>query len=289
METADPSPDRLVDRLRRSRRILALTGAGLSTESGIPDYRDEHGEWKRSPPVTYQEFRRSASARRRYWARSFLGWERFGGAAPNPGHRALARLEAAGRVAVLVTQNVDGLHQRAGSRRVVDLHVRLDAVICMECGAPFPRDDLQGELRSLNPTLERAASRMAPDGDADPLGVDYDSFRTADCVRCGGLLKPDVVFFGESVPRERVRLVHDHVAAADLILGAGSSFRTWSGYRFVRAAAERGVPIALVNLGRTRADEHADHIVRGSCGTLLPALVDAALAPGLSASPGTAD
>lgn len=235
-------------------RLFVITGAGCSTGSGIPDYRDRDGGWKRSPPVTYQAFMGSAAVRQRYWARSLLGWPRFRQARPNDAHRALAALEQAGGVEVLLTQNVDGLHQAAGSRRVIDLHGRLDAVLCTHCGHRLVREAFQRVLAGRNPDWAGLHAAPAPDGDADLYGIDFSRFKVPDCPRCGGVLKPDVVFFGESVPRARFIAASDHLARADAVLVVGSSLMVWSGFRFVHAAAARGLPVAAVNLGRTRGD-----------------------------------
>lgn len=243
----------LVDFIGRHRRLFVLTGAGCSTESGIPDYRDATGAWKRVPPVTYQDFVRDAQARRRYWARSLVGWRTFRRAMPGNAHRALAQLEDAGQVECLVTQNVDGLHQAAGSRAVIDLHGRLDTVICLQCAAHLPRAAMQVLLLGRNPAWEAISASPAPDGDAD-LERDFAAFDVPPCPRCGGLLKPDVVFFGESVPRSRVADALAAMGRSSAMLVAGSSLMVYSGYRFVLAAAEQGIPVAAVNLGRTRAD-----------------------------------
>jgi NAD-dependent SIR2 family protein deacetylase len=247
--------DALADFVARHPRLFVLTGAGCSTESGIPDYRDRNGDWKRPAPVTYQAFMGGEAVRQRYWARSMIGWRVMGRAAPGPAHRALARLEQAGRVQLLLTQNVDGLHSAAGSRRTLDLHGRIDTVRCMACEARGPRAELQQELLRRNPDWAALEAHAAPDGDADLDGLDFSHFSVPACPRCGGLLKPDVVFFGEAVPRERVDAAHAALAAADAVLVAGSSLMVYSGLRFVRAAAEAGKPIAAVNLGRTRADD----------------------------------
>jgi NAD-dependent SIR2 family protein deacetylase len=272
----DPASDRaeLHAFARASRRLLVLTGAGCSTESGIPDYRDAAGGWKRSPPIQLREFVSDSLARRRYWVRSLAGWPIVAGARPNAAHHALSLLEMQGRLCQLITQNVDGLHQRAGSRAVIDLHGRLDEVLCLDCGALVARAELQSELESLNPHLAGRPATLAPDGDADLGDVDYAAFRIPACRRCGGLLKPAVVFFGESVPRARVECALERLKEADALLVAGSSLMVWSGYRFVRLARERGMPIAIVNLGRTRADELADLRVRAHCGEALARLAD---------------
>jgi NAD-dependent SIR2 family protein deacetylase len=245
----------LADFAGRHRRLFVLTGAGCSTESGIPDYRDARGEWKRPAPVTYQAFMGDEATRRRYWARSLVGWPTMAGARPGAAHRALAQLEAAGRVGLLLTQNVDGLHAAAGSRGAIDLHGRIDTVRCMGCERRSPRAALQAVLRERNPRFAALEARAAPDGDADLEDQDFARFEVPACAHCGGLLKPDVVFFGESVPRERVAAAFAALEAADAVLVAGSSLMVYSGFRFVQAAAAAGKPVAAVNLGRTRADE----------------------------------
>ncbi len=244
----------LVDFLHRHPRLLVITGAGCSTAAGIPDYRDENGAWKQREPMRYQVFTGDPLARRRYWARSMLGWRTMAHAQPTAAHHALAQLEQAGRIVQLVTQNVDGLHQAAGSRAVVDLHGRIDTVCCLGCGARSPRRALQAQLMDRNPDWLALDARSLPDGDADLEGPDFATFDVPDCLRCGGMLKPDVVFFGESVPRERVAAVRDALAQADAVLVVGSSLMVYSGYRFVEEAKSAGKPVAAVNRGRTRAD-----------------------------------
>jgi NAD-dependent SIR2 family protein deacetylase len=238
----------------RHRRLFVLTGAGCSTSSGIPDYRDADGRWKRMPPVTYQAFMGEEATRRRYWARSLIGWRRFRRAKPNDTHRALARLEAMGGSELLLTQNVDRLHQAAGSTDVIDLHGRLDRVRCMGCGRRWPRDELQDELGRLNAEWLDLDAADAPDGDADLESADFSSFIAPSCRHCGGVIKPDVVFFGESVPPDRVDAAARRLEQADAMLIVGSSLMVYSGFRFVEMAARAGKPAAAVNLGRTRAD-----------------------------------
>ena len=257
--------------LARHRRVFALTGAGCSTASGIPDYRDDQGEWKRRPPVMIQAFRAEEAVYRRYWARAYAGWRRFAAAAPGAAHRAFAAWETAGTLWQLVTQNVDGLHQRAGSRAVIDLHGRLDVVICLGCGARTPRADLETAMREANPAWQPVAA-PAPDGDADIDAAAVEAFAAPRCERCGGLLKPDVVFFGENVPGERYEAARAALAEADALLVAGSSLMVYSGFRFVRQAHEAGLPIAIVNRGRTRGDDLAELKVEGDVG---PVLTDA--------------
>jgi NAD-dependent SIR2 family protein deacetylase len=254
--------------LARHKRLFVLTGAGVSTDSGIPDYRDADGEWKRpSRPVQFRDFMADFATRKRYWARGLAGWQHLHRAAPNDAHRALR----AGRVELLVTQNVDRLHQAAGSEAVVDLHGRADVVRCMTCDRRIARAEIQAELLGLNPTWADLGARAAPDGDADLAAADYETFRVPHCAACGGTLKPDVVFFGESVPKERVERAMQALADADAVLVVGSSLMVFSGYRFARAAAERGKPIAAVNLGRTRADELLALKVAAPCASTLAA------------------
>jgi len=265
----------LVEFVRRHPRLFVLTGAGCSTESGIPDYRDANGDWKRPAPVTYQAFMGSEATRKRYWARSLIGWRIMGGAQPGLAHRALAKLEAAGHVHLLLTQNVDGLHDAAGSRAIIDLHGRIDTVCCTACGTRSPRAELQARLLDSNPEWAQLSARSAPDGDADLDGRDFSSFEIPSCERCGGLLKPDVVFFGESVPPARVAAARAALQESDAVLVAGSSLMVYSGFRFVQAAAAAGLPVAAVNLGRTRADDLMALKVEQPVGQALSDVVDA--------------
>jgi len=255
--------------IAQHRRLFVLTGAGCSTDSGIPDYRDAEGGWKRSQPVTYQAFMGEELTRKRYWARSLVGWRRFGKALPNPTHQALARLEQLGKLELLLTQNVDGLHQQAGNLNVVDLHGRLDTVRCMTCEHRSPRHALQQSLLALNPQWDSLDANDAPDGDADLDGHDFSTFAVPSCPHCGGILKPDVVFFGENVPRDRVTTAMQALDEADAMLVVGSSLMVFSGYRFAHAAAKAGKPIAAVNLGRTRADPLLSLKVEQSCANAL--------------------
>jgi NAD-dependent SIR2 family protein deacetylase len=260
--------------LYRHSRLFVLTGAGCSTESGIPDYRNAEGSWKRARPILLQTFLADAAARRRYWARSLAGWRRFRAAGPNEAHRALARLQREGRVERLVTQNVDGLHQAAGSLEVIDLHGRLDRVRCMGCERLLEREAIQLELLRLNPAWAQLNAPDAPDGDSDLEGHDFSSFDVPECAACGGLLKPDVVFFGERVPPERVDNAMQALTRADAMLVIGSSLMVYSGYRFAYAAAHAGKPIAAVNLGRTRADELLTLKVEQPCAAALACIDD---------------
>ena len=256
----------------RGTRIVALTGAGLSTDSGIPDYRGPDSPPR--SPMTYDEFVSGPSAQQRYWARSHLGWQRMGRARPNAGHLAMARLEAAGVVTDLITQNVDGLHQQAGSRAVIDLHGRIDEVICLRCREISGRAELHERLTALNPDFGRQPRvTTAPDGDVDL--EDTAGFRLADCRSCDGPLKPHVVFFGENVPRETVDRAFRTVDEAQAMLVAGSSLTVMSGLRFVRHAARNGLPIVIVNRGITRGDPLAGCRVDAGCSPTLQALADA--------------
>jgi NAD-dependent SIR2 family protein deacetylase len=276
--------DALADFLGNSRRLVVLTGAGCSTESGIPDYRSPGGAWTRHKPIYYSAFVRSEEVRRFYWARSFRGWPRFAAARPNDAHRALAALEADGRVHFLITQNVDDLHAEAGSRRVVQLHGRNRVVVCLDCGCEFARADVQERLAAANAQwLARAPwaqlrgdeADFAPDGDANVAREMIGDFVVPLCERCGGVLKPAVVFFGESVPPRKVALAMEHVDEADALLVAGSSLTVWSGFRFVKRAAERGIPIAIVNVGPTRGDALASLKIEAACGATLSAAAGA--------------
>jgi NAD-dependent SIR2 family protein deacetylase len=249
--------------------MFVLTGAGCSTASGIPDYRDRKGAWKRDQPVRYQAFLSEEHARRRYWARSFVGWPTVARARPNRAHLALAALERAGHIHQLVTQNVDGLHQRAGQRRVLDLHGRLAWVDCLDCGLRLTRQAVQELLAAANPGAVPMASAVAADGDAEVDGQREAAFRVPGCPRCAGLLKPGVVFFGENVPRPRVELALARLRESGVLLAVGTSLSVYSGFRFCRAAAEAGIPIALVNRGRTRADGLAREKVEGDAGAAL--------------------
>jgi NAD-dependent SIR2 family protein deacetylase len=271
-------PERLQAFVERHARLFVLTGAGCSTESGIPDYRDTSGQWKRPPPVMFQDFMRLPLVRARYWARSMVGWPHFRAARPNVAHQALASLERRGRIELLSTQNVDRLHQLAGSRDVVDLHGRLDVVRCMSCRNELPREDVQRELQRRNPQWAELSARTAPDGDADLEGRDFSSFTVPTCPVCGGLLKPDVVFFGEVVPPDRVTRSMQAMLRADAMLVLGTSLMIYSGYRFAQAAAEAGKPIAAVNLGTTRADELFEFKIAQSCSTSLRFALEAAAA-----------
>lgn len=256
---------------RRHPRVAVLTGAGCSTASGIPEYRDDAGEWKHARPVQYADFMGSAAVRRRYWARSFSGWRRIAAARPNAAHRALAALGRQGRLAGLVTQNVDNLHRRAGSEPVLDLHGVLDRVVCTHCGELSTRAAFQARLERDNPGWTAVSGPLRPDGDVD-LDVDASrDFAVPACERCDGIVKPDVVFFGEQVPVARVAAARQCVADADALLVVGSSLMVFSGFRFVRQAEAAGKPVAILNRGRTRGDALATLKLEADCAGLLAA------------------
>jgi NAD-dependent SIR2 family protein deacetylase len=258
--------------------VVVLSGAGLSTESGIPDYRGPSGALRRHAPMTYHAFVSDAVARHRYWARSYLGWPQIEGARPNDGHYAVAALQAVGALSGVITQNVDGLHQAAGTRDVVELHGGLDRTVCLGCGDRASRRDLDDRLRAANPSFRVDVDKVNPDGDVELSDAELVGFRMIGCLRCGGgPLKPDVVFFGESVPRDRVAHCFELVDAAGAVLVLGSSLTVLSGFRFVRHAAQRGIPVAIVNQGPTRGDAFASVRVDAPLGVVLPALAPAQL------------
>lgn len=260
--------------ISRSQNLLVLTGAGISTASGIPGYRDADGNWQRKPPVTHQEFMACSSTRKRYWARSMLGWPMMQGARPNRAHVALAALEKRGRVAQLVTQNVDGLHAAAGSLRVIELHGRLRTVGCTRCGALVARAAMQAWLEAGNPAFLERDAVVAPDGDAD-LETDFDAFHVPGCPACGGVLKPDVVFYGDSVPKPRADAAMAATREADAILVVGSTLMVRSSYKLCEAAHAAGKPLAAINIGRTRADPLLSLKLPEDCGSALAALTAA--------------
>lgn len=269
----DSAIARLSEWVWRTNSLLIISGAGVSTASGIPDYRDRNGAWKRNEPMRFQEFTAAALARKRYWARSMVGWRNFVKARPNEAHWSLAALERQGRSHRLITQNVDGLHQAAGSQSVIDLHGRLDQVICLHCEQRVARSLFQENLLAENPRWGFGRAKIAPDGDADLLDVDYEGFRVPSCGHCGGIMKPDVVFFGENVPRQRVEKAQMWLHECDALLVVGSSLMVWSGFRFARAASEWGIPVVAINQGKTRADELLHMKVEGRCQMILPRLL----------------
>lgn len=274
----EPALDQVRQLLGRGG-VVVLSGAGLSTESGIPDYRGPTGALRRQQPMSYQSFVGDPQARHRYWARSHLGWPMIAGARPNAGHLAVARLQAAGSVDAVITQNVDGLHQAAGAHGVVELHGGLSRTVCLGCGDRASRAELERRLRAANPGFAGRSHAVNPDGDAELADAELAGFEMVGCLPCGGDLKPDVVFFGENVPRERVARCFELVDGARALLVLGSSLTVMSGFRFVRRAAQRGVPVAIVNQGPTRADDLATIRVDARLGRVLPALVPAGAAP----------
>jgi NAD-dependent SIR2 family protein deacetylase len=261
----------------RGRKTLVLSGAGISTESGIPDYRGPQGTLRSRLPMQYREFVGSEEARRRYWSRSAVGWSRLTLAKPNAGHAALARLEESGAVTGVITQNVDGLHQAAGSRRVLELHGTLSEVRCLACGRTEKRERYRDRLLAENPgwtPAEPRTARAAPDGDAELAAGESPLLSVPACVHCNGVMKPDVVFFGENVPGRRVEEAWSMLAEADVLLVVGSSLAVFSGFRFVERAAREGKPLAIVNQGLTRGDDLAAVRIEGRLGDMLPLLAD---------------
>jgi NAD-dependent SIR2 family protein deacetylase len=251
---------------------VVLSGAGLSTESGIPDYRGPTGLARRATPMTYQTFTGTEAARRRYWARSHVGWRHIAAARPNAGHAAVAALEQDGLLAGVITQNVDGLHQAAGSAEVTELHGSLHRVICLSCGKRTPRPELNDRLRAANPQWTASSALINPDGDAVLAEDDIESFAVVDCAACGGVLKPDVVFFGENVPPTRVTGCYALVERASALVVLGSSLAVMSGLRYVRHAARHGLPVVIINQGPTRGDEFATVKLEAPLGQTLTTL-----------------
>ena len=272
MEEVDDAFDRLTE-LVSAGGVTVLSGAGLSTDSGIPDYRGPTGAARRATPMTYQAFTGSEQARRRYWARSHLGWRVVGQARPNAGHAAVAELEQRGLLTGTITQNVDGLHTAAGSRDVIELHGNLARVVCLRCDARSTREQLDERLRAVNRGWRTRVLAVNPDGDVELPEEDLLVFRPVGCAACGGILKPDVVFFGETVPADRVARCFSLVEGAGALLVLGSSLTVMSGYRFVLHAARRGIPVAIVNGGVTRGDAKAALKLDAPLGEVLPALV----------------
>ncbi|MCB1684859.1 MAG: NAD-dependent protein deacetylase [Pseudomonadales bacterium] len=264
--------------LGQHERLFVITGAGLSAPSGIDTYRDHKGQWQSPAPVQHQDFLRHHSSRQRYWARSLRGWPRFRNARPNTAHVALAELSARDRVGCLLTQNVDGLHQRAGQTGLIELHGSLANVVCLECHHRVTRESVQSWLEVHNPEILAMAASPRPDGDAELRTRDgrltlYDSVQVPVCERCGGVLKPDVVFYGDSVPVARVGAATAALAQADAVLVVGTSLMVYSSFRFCRAARERRLPMAAVNLGVTRADAWYSSKLDADCSIVLPRLV----------------
>ena len=266
----DPGADALIDFLDAHRRIVVLTGAGISTASGIPDYRGRDGVRRGTAPTQGPEFRKHEAVQKRYWARSMIGYATMARAKPNAAHLALAALQSAGRLAPLMTQNVDGLHQRAGSTGVLELHGSIHHVVCLDCHAHFTRAEVQTMLEALNPDHAGTLAVAAPDGDAHVEPEDLARFQLPRCPHCGGTFKPDVVFFGDGVAGSTTVEAMRRVEQADALLVVGSSLMVFSGFRFCRVAAAAGKPIAAVNLGITRADDLLALKVDASAEQLLP-------------------
>ncbi len=265
--------------LDRHDSIFVLTGAGISTNSGIPDYRGDDGQWKHRAPINYRSFLEDRFAHRRYWARSLIGWPVVARASPNRAHARLVDLNARGKLSQLVTQNVDGLHQKAGHPDVIDLHGRIDQVICLACQCRMPRADVQQLLIDANPQWVAARADIAPDGDADVDELECAQFRAPQCPHCAGMLKPDVVFFGENVPRDRVESATQVLRRSDAMLVVGSSLMVYSGFRFARMAREAGLPLAILNRGTTRADDIATLRLKVDCELALASISDGAVDP----------
>jgi NAD-dependent SIR2 family protein deacetylase len=255
-------------------RLFVLTGAGCSTASGLGDYRDTNGAWKRKQPITGQTFINDELARKRYWARSSVGWPSFNRAEPNRAHHALRSLEENKQLSLLVTQNVDRLHQKSGHQNVIDLHGVLATLSCLMCGLKEDRNDFQQRLISSNQWLSNLTAAHAPDGDADLEVEHLDTMKVPNCKTCEGLLKPDVVFFGENVAKSTVQKSIDALRDSDALLVAGSSLMVYSGFRFCRDAQKRNQPIVVINNGKTRADDFVTLNIQGDCGRLLQALVE---------------
>ncbi|XP_026162122.1 NAD-dependent protein lipoamidase sirtuin-4, mitochondrial [Mastacembelus armatus] len=262
----------LQDFVSRASRLFVITGAGLSTESGIPDYRSEGvGLYARTDrrPMQHAEFVRSAKSRQRYWARNFVGWPQFSSHQPNSAHKALQQWEERGKLHWLVTQNVDALHSKAGQKRLTELHGCAHRVVCLGCGGISARKELQRLFVALNPDWKAQAGAVAPDGDVLLEDEQVLHFRVPSCEDCGGILKPEVTFFGDTVNKVTVKFVLDRLAESDTVLVVGSSLQVYSGYRFLLAASDRKMPIAILNIGPTRADHLAELKVGGRCGEVL--------------------
>lgn len=264
--------EQLQEFVSQVKHLFVMTGAGLSTESGIPDYRSEKvGLYARTSrrPMEHMEFLRSSKSRQRYWARNFVGWPQFSSHQPNVAHRVLRQWEQRGKLHWLVTQNVDALHSKAGQKRLTELHGCTHRVICLGCGDISLRQDLQKRFETLNPEWKAHAGAVAPDGDVFLEDEQVQYFKVPPCESCGGILKPDVTFFGDNVSKAKVQFVHERLAQSDGILVVGSSLQVYSGYRFLLAARDRKIPIAIVNIGPTRADHLAQIKVSGRCGEIL--------------------
>ncbi|MFP8965455.1 NAD-dependent protein deacetylase [Pokkaliibacter sp. CJK22405] len=259
LQITDRLPEALITTLEKGqvqgKGVFVITGAGISTDSGIPDYRDHEGQWKRSMPVQHREFMEQLAVRQRFWARSLIGWPVMSKAQPNQAHRLLADWELRGWISELVTQNVDGLHQKAGSAEVIDLHGRSQWIRCMNCDFRIERDEHHQVLREWNPFFAQLDAEVAPDGDADLELADFSDFKCMSCPQCQGILKPDVVFYGDVVPTERVRRAMEALERSSAVLAIGTSLMVFSSFRFCKRAAELEIPQFAINLGKTRADD----------------------------------
>ena len=272
-QTAQYETNQLLDFIQKHPRLVILTGAGISLQSGIPTYRDQNGVWMGSAPMQHQDFIQNLAVRQRYWARSFIGRSTIADAQPNPAHLAIATLEQSGFVELLITQNVDNLHQQAGSTKVIDLHGNLRDVHCLDCATRSSRDDLQQRIATLNPQLKGLAAEIRPDGDAILADEHVQQVHIPECTVCGGVLMPELVFFGGTVPVTRVQYCLDALQRADALLVIGSSLKVYSGFRFCLRAKEWNKPIALVNPGQTRADELASLHLKTDSATLLQSVI----------------
>ena len=272
--TLEPSVRLLRDFILEHPRLMVLTGAGISQSSGIPTYRDATGAWTSSQPIQHGEFLRDAAVRKRYWARSYKGWPNVASARPNSAHLALSQLEAQAYVQYLVTQNIDRLHQKAGHQRVIDLHGRLDQVVCMDCGEIAARADIQQWLAAHNSHLDHLTVRQRPDGDAEIEGAALEKMQLPSCVHCSGLIKPNVVFYGGSVDKKIISRVFEQLSQCDALLVVGSSLMVYSSYRYCKFAHDHDIPIVCINQGRTRADELLSLKVLLDCAETLKQLAD---------------
>jgi len=260
----------LITKLKNKRNIWILSGAGISAPSGIPTYRDHKGQWKSANPIQHLEFIHQEPYRQRYWARSMVGWKLTGDARPNASHKAITELQKNGRVSQIVTQNVDSLHRIAGSKQVIDLHGRLSEIKCLDCNEIRLRSDYQHRLIENNPELDQYQAKILPDGDADVEDFDMSQITIPPCENCGGVLMPNVVFFGGIVPKHRVDKAYQTLGKSDCLLVIGSSLKVFSGFRFPRWASQQGLPLYAINQGEMRGQELFDHIVCEPCEKVLP-------------------
>lgn len=259
-----------ISALQNKSKIWILTGAGISAPSGIPTYRDDKGEWKSANPIQHNDFINHESYRQRYWARSMVGWKLTGKAKPNATHHAITALQNTGKVSQIVTQNVDGLHNIAGTKDVIDLHGRLSEIKCLDCGEVSKRARFQPKLIKNNPELDQYKATIMPDGDANVEDFDMSRISIPTCTNCNGVLMPNVVFFGGLVPKPRVEKAFSTLAESDCILVIGSSLKVFSGFRFPRWAGQNNLPMYAVNQGEMRGQELFDCIVTDPCEDIMP-------------------